>query len=287
MTTIAFLNHQYLPLSEAKISPMDRGFLFGDGIYEVIPSFGGRIVGFSAHMQRMENGLRALEIENPFDRESWQRVIQSLLDKNGAHLGPSIGVYLHVSRGMEMTRNHGYSENLTPTVFAFAFRIPPSQSAHPDEVKGLHVSLAKDLRWQRCHIKSTSLLGNVLHFQEAKRDGKHESILFNHQNEITEATTSNVFIVEQGIVRTPPLDNQLLPGITRKLLIESLINENIQVEEVTISTEKLMNADEIWLTSSSKEVAPVVSVDDNLIGDGKPGPLWRKALLAYDRYKFN
>ncbi|NMH58647.1 D-amino acid aminotransferase [Alteromonas ponticola] len=287
MTTLAFLNNQYLPLSEAKISPMDRGFLFGDGIYEVIPSFDGRIVGFSAHMQRMENGLRALEIDNPYDRDGWKSIMQALLERNNQELGDSVGVYLHISRGMQLTRSHGYSEDLTPTVFAFAFKIPPSHSSQPEKVQGLSVSLAKDLRWQRCHIKSTSLLGNVLHFQEAKRGGKHESILFNSQKEITEATTSNVFIVEQGIVRTPPLDNQLLPGITRKLVIESLINENIQVEEVVITAERLLNADEVWLTSSSKEIAPVISVDGNQVGNGEPGPVWRKALLAYDLYKFS
>ncbi|MCW8092043.1 aminotransferase class IV [Alteromonas sp. ASW11-130] len=286
MTTVAFLNNQYLPLDEAKISPMDRGFLFGDGIYEVIPSFDKRIVGFDAHMQRMKNSLLALEIDNPLSRDEWKSLIQTLVEKNIEELGASVGVYLHVSRGMQLTRSHGYNDDFTPTIFGFAFAIPPSQSHRPDEVQGLSVSLAKDLRWQRCHIKSTSLLGNILHFQEAKRDGKHESILFNHNNEITEATTCNVFIVEQGIVRTPPLDNQLLPGITRKLVIESLVNENIQVEEVAISTQRLLSADEVWLTSSSKEIAPVINVDGSVMGDGLPGEMWRRALLAYNEHKF-
>ncbi len=287
MTTIAFLNSEYLPLDKAQISPMDRGFLFGDGIYEVIPSFDKKIVGFSAHMQRMENSLRALEIENPLSREEWRIVIHNLIEKNASEFGASVGVYLHVSRGMQLTRSHGYSEDMTPTIFGFAFSIPPSQSNQPEQVHGLSVSLAKDLRWQRCHIKSTSLLGNVLHLQEAKRLGKQESILYNHNNEITEATTSNVFIVEGNVVRTPPLDNQLLPGITRQLVIESLINSRIQVEEVAFSKQRLLDADEVWLTSSSKEIAPVISVDDKEIGNGRPGEMWRKALQAYDRHKFN
>ncbi len=287
MTTIAFLNDEYMPLEEAHISPMDRGFLFGDGIYEVIPSYDNQIVGFSAHMKRMENSLQALEIENPLSREDWKTVIQALIEKNIDELGTSIGVYLHVSRGMQLSRSHGYEEGITPTIFGFAFRIPASQSARPDHVQGLSVSLAKDLRWQRCHIKSTSLLGNVLHLQEAKRDGKQESILYNHNEEITEATTSNVFIVEGSVVRTPPLDNQLLPGITRQLVIESLINENIQVEEVAFTKQRLLDADEVWLTSSSKEIAPVVNVDDKIIGNGQPGEMWRKALQAYTAHKFS
>ncbi|MEW9799555.1 aminotransferase class IV [Alteromonas sp. CYL-A6] len=286
--TTAYLNGQYLALSEARISPMDRGFLFGDGIYEVIPSYQGKTVGLNAHLARMKRGLAALSIDPDMDDEAWRTVVATLIEKNRSDIPEgNIGLYLHVSRGADTRRFHAYPTNVTPTVFAFAFAIAPPQPLRRELAKPLFVALEEDLRWQRCHIKSTSLLGNVMHFQQAAASGLHETILFNREQEVTEASSSNVFMVKDGVIYTPPLDNQLLPGITRALVLEALNAGNFTVREQVFSVQALLDADEVWLTSSSKEIAPVGRVGDTIIGDGQPGPVWEAAINAYHRMKFD
>ncbi len=285
--TTAFLNDQYLPLEEARISPMDRGFLFGDGIYEVIPTLGGKPVGMGAHLSRLQDGLDALSITNPKSETQWRELVTTLVEKNAEALqSDSVGVYIQVSRGTVMQRAHGYPENIPPTVFAFAFATaaPPVEDAA--KVTGFSVITGEDKRWQRCNIKSTSLLGNVMHFQQGKSAGKQEIILLNRQGEITEASSCNVFVVKDGVIMTPPLDHQILPGITRKLVIESLELEGIAVQQVPVTKATLDAADEVWLTSSSKEIGPVISVDDKPVGTGKVGDVWLQAITAFNRHKF-
>ncbi len=285
--SIAFLNNAYLPLQEARISPMDRGFLFGDGIYEVIPTHNGKPVGLSAHLKRMAGGLSAIEIANPFDELQWQDIVTSLTKQNAAELAtPYIGIYLHVSRGVELHRQHAYGTDITPTVFGYGFAMAAPPATRCEDVKGLHVALRNDLRWQRCHIKSTSLLGNVMHYQQGVSKGKSETILVNQQGEITEAASCNVFAVINDQIVTPPLDHQLLPGITRQLVIESLRKEGVIVRERRITKQELLNAQEVWLTSSSKEITPVLSVDEHVVGTGAPGKIWEECLSIYNRYKF-
>lgn len=285
--TTAFLSDQYLPLEEARISPMDRGFLFGDGIYEVIPTLSGKPVGMGAHLSRLQDGLDALSITNPKSETQWRELVTMLVEKNAEVLqSDSVGVYIQVSRGTVMQRAHGYPENIPPTVFAFAFATaaPPVEDA--DKVTGFSVITGEDKRWQRCNIKSTSLLGNVMHFQQGKSAGKQEIILLNRQGEITEASSCNVFVVKDGVIMTPPLDHQILPGITRKLVIESLELEGIAVQQVPVTKATLDAADEVWLTSSSKEIGPVISVDDKPVGTGKVGDVWLQAITAFNRHKF-
>lgn len=285
--TIAFLNGEYLPLSEARISPMDRGFLFGDGIYEVIPTYAGQPVGLSGHLTRLANGLSAIEIENPFDNVQWKAIVLELAGKNADFIeSKNIGVYFHVSRGTDAKRHHAYASNISPTVFAFAFEIPSPQPEAKGDVKGFKVALEEDKRWQRCHIKSTSLLGNVMHYQTGVKAGVDETILFNQQGLITEASSCNVFMVKNGIITTPPLNNELLPGITRQIAIEAFKRAQLPVEEDWFSKEALLEADEVWLTSSSKEVAPVIEVGGHIIGEGNAGDMWEKAIKAYHAYKF-
>ncbi|QJR79424.1 D-amino acid aminotransferase [Alteromonas pelagimontana] len=286
--TIAFLNGDYLPLAEARISPMDRGFLFGDGIYEVIPTLQGKPIGFNAHMARMRQGLEMLEISSPFPADYWRAVVNSLLTKNNELLqSESVGIYIQISRGADATRSHAYPDDLTPTLFAFAFATPPPPVPDASKVKGLHVALGEDKRWQRCNIKSTSLLGNVMHFEQGKREGKQEIILFNRHKEISEASSSNVFIVSNGVIKTPPLDHQILPGITRKLVIECLVKEGILVEETVLPLAELLAAEEVWLTSSSKEIAPVIEIEGKPVGNGKVGKIWQQAIEAFNQHKFN
>ncbi|CAA0101611.1 D-alanine aminotransferase [Halioglobus japonicus] len=284
MSTV-YLNGSYLPMSEARISPMDRGFLFGDGIYEVIPSYDGALVGFSEHLARMKNGLQAIQIPLHPDPEQWREIAAHLIARNG---GGNLGLYFHVSRGADTRRHHAYPEGIAPTVFAFAYEIPPAPRPDKQATHPFTVSTAEDLRWHRCNIKSTSLLGNVMHYQQGHADGHDETILYNRREEITEAAACNVFVVKDGVVATPLLDEQKLPGITRQLLLAILKRDGtIPVEERVVTLTELRAADEVWLTSSSKDIAPVVAVDGRPVGDGSIGDVWLAAQTLYSQHKFD
>ncbi len=278
--TIAFLNGVYLPLEEARISPLDRGFLFGDGIYEVVPVHEGRPIGFSLHYERMQEGLGAVEIKLDWTLEQWRDVCGNLIDKNGAG---NLAIYLQVSRGADTKRHHAYPVGVTPTVFGFASELPVSA-----EIKPLKISTAEDKRWRRCNIKSTALLGNVIHFQKGQAEGRDETLLYNEAGEVTEGSATNAFLVKDGIAATPPLDNQVLPGITRLMLLDMLRKDgSVQVEERVVTMQEAQAADEIWLTSSSKDVAPVVELDGNPVGSGDPGPVWETAQRIFSEKKFD
>lgn len=280
----AYLDGTYLPISEAKISPMDRGFLFGDAIYEVIPSHGGQMVGFKQHIARLERGLAALEIPSPLTEPEWHSIAQRLLADQG---NGDLGIYLQVSRGAHPKRSHGFPEHTLPTVFAYAFEIPAAPVPGSDTVKCYRVMTAADQRWERCHIKSTALLGNVLHFRESQRAGLDEIILYNERQEITEAAACNVFAVFGDTIVTPPLDSQKLPGITRLLVLDILRTEGTRpVEERNFTLAELKRADEVWLTSASKEIAPVVEIDGLPVGSGTPGPIWTEAQKLFLQHKY-
>lgn len=283
--TIALLNGKLLPLEEARISPMDRGFLFGDGIYEVIPSYGGRMVGFDRHMDRLDKGLSAIGIANPKSREQWEESLNELLSRNG---NGDLGLYLQVTRGAAEVRAHRFPDGVTPTLFAYPFPIQAPGDGDPASVKCFEVVTGNDLRWRRCHIKSTALLGNVLHMMEGVSEGADEILLFNEHDELTEASACNVFIVNQGKVMTPGLDREKLPGITRNMLLAMMRDDNNwSVEERPISRDEVRAADEVWLTSSTKEVAPVIRIDGRPVGTGIPGPLWSAAQALFSRQRFN
>lgn len=282
---IAFLNGTYLPLEEARISPMDRGFLFGDGIYEVVPSYAGKMVGFARHMERMNNGLSAIGIDLGWSENDWADLCAQLIEKNGAG---NLGIYIQVSRGADSKRFHGFPENVAPTVFAFAFNIAPPPVADKALAKKYTASTARDLRWERCQIKSTALLGNVLHFQQGQEQGNDETLLFNADNQLTEASSCNAYIVKDGVVITPPLDNQLLPGITRHILLDILRRDGgIPVEERIVTMEEVHNADEVWITSSSKEIGAIVEIDGVPVGNGEIGDVWLAAQRLYSAGKYN
>ncbi len=284
MSTV-YLNGDYMPMSEARISPMDRGFLFGDGIYEVIPTYNGKLVGFGPHLERMQNGLDALEIGLRVDEALWREITRQLVARNG---GGNLGIYFHVSRGADMQRSHAYPTGLEPTVYAFAFKIPPAPVPSKEAAQTFRVSTAEDLRWKRCHIKSTALLGNVMHYQFGHAQGNNETILYNTLGEITEAAACNVFVVKNGTVATPALDHQKLPGITRLMLLAILRRESsIAVEERVVTLAELRDADEVWISSSSKEVAPVVEVDGQAVGDGEVGDVWLAAQTLYTAHKYD
>jgi len=283
--SIVFLNGAYMPIEEAKISPLDRGFLFGDGIYEVIPSYFGKMIGFQAHINRMNDGLKAIGIELNWNVNQWLTLCENLSDRNGA--GP-LGHYLHVSRGTDTKRFHAFPKNVIPTVFAMAYEIPIPKTPNMSSVgKGYALTSTEDLRWKRCHIKSSALLGNVLHFQDSFDAGSQETLLYNRNEELTEASSSNIFIVKDGVIATPIQDNQILPGVTRRLVIDILAKAGaLVVEERIITLDEVRSADEIWITSSSKGIAPVTLLDGEAVGDGNVGSVWLKAARLYTENKF-
>lgn len=283
---IVYLNGKYMEGEAARISPFDRGFLFGDGIYEAIPSYEGRFVGLQLHIDRMNRGLTSVGIPGPLSDQQWGEVAAQLSARNG---GGNLGIYLHVSRGNEGLRSHRFPVDLQPTVFAMVIEIDPHPPA-PDRrtEKGFKATTAEDLRWRRCDIKSTALLGNVLHYQQSYAAGKDETIMYNAAGELTEGSMSNVFVVKDGIVATPPLDHQKLPGISRHIVLESLrADGSLAVEERPLTLAEARNADEVWITNSSKHIGAVIELDGEPVGDGKVGPVWERAMKIYEAAKYS
>jgi D-alanine transaminase len=283
--SIVYLNGTYMPIEEAKISPLDRGFLFGDGIYEVIPSYNGKMVGFGPHIDRMIEGLGALEIELNWTHDQWRELCEELILRNP---NTQVGLYLHVTRGADTKRHHPYPKGVAPTVFAMPTDIPPAPIPERDKVNSYKVTTMQDQRWKRCNIKSISLLGNVMHYQQGYSQGSGEVLLFNANDELTECGACNAYIVKNGTVITPALDHQILPGITRLIALGVLRDDgSIAIEERVVTRQEVFDADEIWISSSSKEIAPVTQIDGKVVGDGMPGPIWEQAAKLYSAGKFN
>lgn len=281
--SIVFLNGEYMAAQDAKISPMDRGFLFGDGIYEVIPSYQGRFVGLALHLERMFGGLKAIGLEHEFTDSMFKEICQTLVEKHGCG---NLGIYIQISRGTSPVRQHGFSDDLKPTVFAYAFEIPAMPDA--DEPHFYKVNTQVDARWQKRHIKSTSLLGNVLHYQNSKEAGFDETLLFNDQEQLTEAAACNVFIVKDKVIYTPSLDHQKLPGITRAMIIDVVVKHSeFELVEGIVTKEAVLSADEIWITSSSKQLAPVAQLDESIVGDGQTYPVWYQVQQLFTQHLFD
>jgi D-alanine transaminase len=283
--SIVYLNGNYLPMEEARISPMDRGFLFGDGIYEVVPSYASHMVGFKPHISRMQDGMAAIDIKLDWHEDRWREICEQLIERNGSG---NLGIYLHVSRGADSKRYHAYPEGVEPTVFAFVFDIPPSPVADKAMATPYSVTTTPDLRWKRCNIKSTALLGNVMHFNQGYKGGNNETILYNSDGELTEASACNVYVVKDGKITTPETDHQILPGITRLLLLKILrADGSLHIEEGPVTLDELRSADEVWISSSTKEIAPVVTVDGEPVGDGSVGDMWLAAQRLFSEHKYD
>jgi len=270
-----YLNGQYLPLADAKVSVMDRGFLFGDGIYEVIPSYSGSLFHFQEHMERLENSLSSIRLANPHDRAQWLEILTPLLDT-----GLDQYIYLQITRGIDSKRDHTFPENVTPTVFAMCSNIVPLANLDSG-VKAISVD---DSRWELCNVKATTLLANILLRQQAVEKGCAEAILVK-DGYVTEGAASNIFAVIDGILITPPQGAEILPGITRDVILEIARENNIPYSEDIISLDALKTASEIWLTSSTREIVPVVQLDNETIANGKPGPIWRIMNQLFQAYK--
>lgn len=283
--TIALLNGEYTPLEQARISPMDRGFLFGDGIYEVIPSYGGRMVGFDRHMQRLTDGLKAIGMDNPMSAHAWLTTLTELLERNGS--GP-MGIYLQVTRGVAPQRAHRFPAEVIPTLFAYPFTIEAPSNGDISSARSFSAVTGRDQRWRRCHIKSVALLGNVLHQMEGVNAGADEILLFNERDELTEASACNVFVVIDGEVATPELDSQKLPGITRNMLVDMMRDAgDWRIAERPVTREEVLAADEIWLTSSTKEIGAITMLDGHAVGSGNVGPVWSRAQALFAQHRFD
>lgn len=256
---------------------MDRGFLFGDGVYELIPVYGDRIFRLDEHLARLQNSLDAIDIPNPHSDEEWKVLIEKVLAENPVSGHRSI--YIEVTRGVG-ERDHLYEEQLVPTVFILCRPVVAR-----DYSGGVSAITHPDIRWDYCHIKAISLLPGVLLKNHARKSGgAHEAILI-RDGEVTEGAASNVFVVMNGIVLTPPKDNRLLPGITRDLIVELLTEAGIECREKAIPESDLVKAEEIWITSSVMEIAPVVELDGRPVGGGEPGPMWGRVRELYEGFK--
>lgn len=276
---ICHLDGDWPLLSEARISPLDRGFLFGDGVYEVIPVFAGRPFCFTEHFDRLAHSLAAIRLRDPLSREGWHRLLEELMQRNG---GGDMYVYVQVSRGAEYGRNHAPLPDLPPTVFCFCAPLPVFGERTQRE--GLACVTAEDIRWARCDIKSTALLGNVLLRQLSCDQGAHETILL-RDGYLMEASASTVHIVKNGTLITPPNSQAILPGTTR-VVVERLA-DRLSIPRVTraVTETELREADEILLAAATRCVSAVTKLDGQLVGDGQPGPCWQRLSAAFEKLK--
>jgi D-alanine transaminase len=274
----AYLNGEYLALEDARISVLDRGFLFGDGVYEVIPVYRGVLFRLEAHLDRLGRSLSAIRIDNPYPRDQWRRLLDGLVARGQ---GDPLSVYLQITRGVAR-RDHAFPGDTPPTVFAMVN--PMSPPAETVLARGVDAVLREDLRWQRCDIKAIALLANVLMRQSAVDEDATEAILI-RDGYLTEGAASNVLIVDRGVIVTPPNGPLLLPGVTRDLVLELAREAGLEAREEPISESRLRAADEVWLTSSTKEIVAVTRLDGDAIGDGSPGPLWRRVHALFQDYK--
>ena len=276
-----YLNGQYLPAAAATIAVFDRGFIFGDGVYEVIPVYGDRLFRLPHHLQRLDMSLAAIGLRAPMGHGQWAEVLERVVRENQGHGNSDMSVYLQVTRGVA-PRDHAYPRDATPTVFAYA---QPLIYPEPAQLqKGVNAITVPDLRWSRCDIKAISLLPNVMMRQYALERGAAEAILI-RDGIMTEGAASNIFIVTAGRLVTPPKGPYILPGITRDLIVELAHAHGIPCAEATVTEAELRAADEVWLSSSTKEVMPIVHIDDKPVGTGQPGAIHARMHALYQDYK--
>jgi D-alanine transaminase len=271
---ICYLNGEYLPLNEARVSPLDRGFLFADSVYEVLPAFAGRMYRFQEHFDRLARSLNEIKLPSPHTHREWLVVLEELIRRNG---GADMYLYVQVTRGMEYGRNHAFPSSVKPTVFAMASPLPVLTSELREH--GLAAITVEDFRWGRCDIKSTMLLANVLMKQRAAELGAQEAIIV-RDGEVLEGSSTSVMMVRNGVLSTPPNSHRLLPGTTRDATIE-LARLKMPVEIRAITLNELFDADEVWITAATRDVLPITSIDSRPIGTGKPGEYWHRASQAF------
>ncbi|TVT60370.1 MAG: D-amino acid aminotransferase [Azoarcus sp. PHD] len=277
--SLCYLNGRYQPLDEARVSPMDRGFLFGDGAYEVIPVYSRHPFRLEEHVARLESTLASIRLPNPHRPDEWAAIIREVIDRN---VWEDQSVYLQVSRGADDKRNHAFPKVVRPTVFLMSEQLiaPPDYQRE----EGVACVSAADFRWLRCDLKTVALLANCLLRQHAIDQGCVETVLF-RDGFLTEGSSSNIFMVKDGVLLTPPKSHLMLPGITYDVVLELAVSHGLKHEVREILEDEVRHADELWMTSSTKEVLPITRLDDKAVGNGRPGPLGKQMYAWYQDFK--
>jgi D-alanine transaminase len=273
-----YLNGEFLSADQAKISVFDRGFLLGDGVYEVIPVYAGICFELAAHLKRLQASLDGIRMKNPHSDSEWQLLIEQLIAFNG---GGDQSLYLQVTRGVA-PRDHVFPQGVEPSAFAMSNPLKPV----PDKYKtqGASAITLEDIRWQNCNIKAITLLPNSLLKQQALEAGALEALLI-RDGYLTEGAASNAYVVIDGIIYTAPKDEKVLPGITRKVVIDIAAANEMPLKEQAVTEQQLKVADEIWISSSTKEVIAITQLDNKPVADGLPGPVWKIMNKLYQQYK--
>ena len=275
-----YLNGQFLPLAEAGISPLDRGFLYGDGVYELVPVYSRKAFRLDEHLTRLQATLDGIKLANPFDPAGWRAVIEKLIA--GAPWDDQ-SIYLQVTRGADNKRDHAFPPaSVAPTAFAFAS--PLVTTAPEVRAKGVAAITVGDQRWARCDLKVISLLANILARQQAVEAGCAEAILI-RDGFMKEGAASNIFVVKNGVLRAPPKTQLMLPGITYDLVLELATCYGQPLKVAEISENELRDADEVWMTSSTKEILAITTLDGHPVGNGKPGPFGEQMFQWYQDFK--
>lgn len=273
-----FVNGSFIAAEKATVSVFDRGFLLGDGVYEVIPVYASRCFELAAHLIRLKNSLAAVKMANPHSDQEWASIFDTLIQHNG---GGNQALYMQVSRGVA-PRDHVFPVDVEPSVFVMTN--PLSVMSEQVKLKGIHAVTLNDTRWQRCDIKAISLLPNSLLKQEAKEAGADEALLI-RDGFMTEGSASNSYAVFAGAIHTAPKDNNILPGITRDVVLSLASRAGIKVVEEAVAESRLAQADELWVSSSTKEVLPITKLNGQAIGSGVPGNVWHRIDALYQQLK--
>lgn len=275
---ICYLNGEFLPLAEARIPVLDRGFIFGDGVYEVIPVYDRTPLRLEGHLARLQRSLDAIRIRNPNTTTRWTELIRELIAQ---HESADQSVYVHVTRGVAK-RDHAFPKDLAPTVFMMSN--PLSTPSAEQIERGVAAVTGTDNRWYRCDIKSTALLANVLLRQLAIDAGAAETVLL-RDGFLTEGSAANIFAVKGGVIRTPPKSHLILPGITYDFILELAAGGGLPYEQCDVSETELRHVDELWLTSATREVLAITTLDGRPVGNGAPGPMFRRMHALYQAHK--
>ncbi|QMU61636.1 MAG: D-amino acid aminotransferase [Gammaproteobacteria bacterium] len=274
----AFLNGEYLPLEDCRVSVLDRGFLFGDGIYELITVYQNKAFYLSQHMGRLQRSMAEIKVVSPYSESDWLSLIEKLIQQSECD---DLAIYIQVTRGVA-PRDHVFPDATQATVFAMANPLPIVPSKYIEN--GVELITTNDTRWQRCDVKAISLLANILAKQEAAEADAVEAIMIRDDYAL-EGSSSNLFLVRDGIVYTHPKDNLILPGITRDFILELLEELGIECKQQRIPKDWLYSSDELWIASSTKELLAATKIDQRVIADGKPGKIWQKTYKLYQQRK--
>lgn len=279
MTQIVYLNGDFLPIEQAKISVMDRGFLFGDGVFEVIPIYSGKPFRLREHLHRLQTSLDSILLKYKVDCDFFAKIVSELLQKNFfQNPDQDFSIYLEITRGAASERTYSFPDKTNPTIFA---AIKPVKRISIEELtKGKSAITLQDIRWKDCYIKSISLLAGVLLSQQAKEAGADEAILIRHGFAI-EGASSNLFIVKDGVIITPPLSRNTLSGITREMILKIIKDQKLAFKETSIKLSELKQADEVWVSSSTRTIFPITKLNGKSVGNGKVGQIWQKIIKSY------